>query len=62
MAAQNKCSDLTTGKYKPEFGPFTNGYEIIRTDSTQIDVDKVMGVTSTFKIVWTDSCQYKLKE
>lgn len=61
LMAQNKCSEYVTGKFRPEFGPYMNKYEIIRTDSTQTDIDKVMNTKSEYKVVWTDRCQYKLK-
>tara|TARA_R100000935_G_scaffold56239_2_gene87435 strand:+ start:980 stop:1363 length:384 start_codon:yes stop_codon:yes gene_type:complete len=61
MIAQKNCSKLTEGKFRPEFGPYMSDYEIIRTDSTQIDIDRILGVESKFKIVWLSDCEYKLK-
>ncbi len=59
--SQTDCKINSQGTFKPAFGPFKNNYKIIRTDSTQTDVDKIYGIETEFKIIWLDACSYQLK-
>lgn len=56
--AQNfKCSDVKTGNF---LDPKDYDVKIIRTDSTQIEINLKNGAEVLEKVEWIDSCSYKL--
>ena len=60
LIAQKDCTEFTEGTFKLAYGPYKNGFETIRTDSTQTDFDRVYNSTTEYKISWIDNCTYKL--
>lgn len=59
--SQEICSKFTIGTFQLTQGPYKNNYQIIRTDSTQVDIDKVYNTRTEYKIFWVTECSYRLE-
>jgi hypothetical protein len=59
--SQEDSLKLTTGSFGLTQGPYKGNYQIIRTDSTQTDIDKIYNSKTEYKIIWIAFCNYRLQ-
>ncbi len=60
---KNDCSKFKTGTFFFRFKSENKlvRYSLSRNNTTQTEINEATGATSKYKIIWIDSCNYKLK-
>ncbi len=55
----NQCSDFKTGKFEYT-NPNYSEWKVIRTDSTQTEINSKTGIELKATIIWKSDCEYVL--
>lgn len=55
----NQCSDFKTGKFEYT-NPNYSEWKVIRTDSTQTEINSKNGIELNATIIWKSDCEYVL--
>jgi hypothetical protein len=61
ISAQNDCEKFKTGTFKMSDPELNFACTITRNDSIQVEIVEGTGEQSTYKVVWTNPCEYTLQ-